>query len=184
MKINLRTLTCSALLALSSITIAHAASMSVSSTSFKDGQNVAMQIVGAEPACGSGQAQSPQVSWSNLPAGARSVAVVLFDPDGAKGLGVAHWLAYNVDAARGHLEQNEAAASIKGVTVGKNTTGAPAYKGLCPPAGDNLHHYVMTVIATDLAPGSIAEGLDHTGLLNALKGHTLAGQSVVGLYGH
>jgi Raf kinase inhibitor-like YbhB/YbcL family protein len=184
MKINLRSLLCTALLAASSISVAHAASMSVSSTSFADGKSIPKTVIGAEPACGSGLAQSPQISWSNLPAGTRSVAVMLFDPDGAKGLGVAHWVAYNIDPARGHIAQGEATASIEGVTVGKNTTGAPAYKGLCPPAGDNPHHYVLTVIATDLAPGSLKEGLGRDELVSELKGHSLAGQSVVGLYGH
>lgn len=184
MKLNLPTFTCSVLLAISSVTTAHAASMSISSTSFADGQTIPKQLIGAEAACGSGQAQTPQVSWSNLPAGTRSVAVVLVDPDGAKGLGVAHWVAYNIDPARGQLRQGEAQTSIEGVTVGKNTTGAPAYKGPCPPKDDHPHHYVMTLIATDLAPGDLAQGLDRNELLAALKGHALAGQSISGLYGH
>lgn len=54
---------------------------------------------------------------------------------------------------------------------------------MCPPAGDLPHHYVLTVIATEVEPGSLPEGLTREELLAALKGRTLMGQSVVGLYG-
>lgn len=163
---------------------AFAAAMAVDSTSFANGRTIPLTFIGAEANCGSGQNLAPQVSWSNVPAGTRSVAVMLFDPDGAKGLGVSHWVAYNIDPARGQLRQGEAGASVDGITVGNNTSGAPAYKGLCPPAGDNPHHYVMTVIATDLPAGALPAGLGRDELLGKLKGHGLAGQSVVGTYGH
>ncbi|WP_313518298.1 YbhB/YbcL family Raf kinase inhibitor-like protein [Pseudomonas sp.] len=184
MQTKLRTCAASALLAIASIGAAQAASMSVSSTSFADGQHIPLALVGAEAACGSGQALSPQVGWSNLPDGTRSVAVVLFDPDGSKGLGVVHWVAYNIDPARGQIRQGEAPGSIQGVSVGNNSNGAPAYRGPCPPAGDNPHHYVMTVIASDLAPGALPAGLGRDELLARLKGHALGGQSIVGTYGH
>lgn len=163
---------------------ADAAPMSISSSSFQDNAVVPKQLVGTGTQCGSGQGMAPAISWSNLPKGAKSVAVVLYDPDGGKGQGVFHWVAYNIPAARGQLAQGEAAGSIKDVTVGKNSAGDAAYRGLCPPAGDSPHHYVLTVIATDTAPGSLAEGLDHSQLLEALKSHTLAAQTIVGRYGH
>ena len=67
-------------------------------------------------------------------------------------------------------------------TMGPNVAGTPSYRGMCPPAGDRPHHYVMTVIATELAPGSLPAGLGRDALLAALKGRALGGQSVVGLY--
>jgi phosphatidylethanolamine-binding protein (PEBP) family uncharacterized protein len=54
---------------------------------------------------------------------------------------------------------------------------------MCPPVGDVPHHYVLTVIASDLAPGTLPAGLDRNALLAALKGHALGGQSVIGRYG-
>ena len=182
MKINLRLCAATALLSLAAT--AQAASLSIGSTSLTDGKPIPLTFIGAEANCGSGQASTPQVSWANVPTGTRSIAVLLFDPDGAKGLGVAHWVVYNIDPTRGQIGQGEAASSLPGITVGNNVAGAPAYKGLCPPAGDHPHHYVLTVIATDLAPGALPPGLSREELLLRLKGHGLAGQSIVGTYGH
>jgi Raf kinase inhibitor-like YbhB/YbcL family protein len=184
MHLILRSTAVTALFALTQIGATHAASMSVSSSSFTDGHAIPVKFAGTGVACGGGQGVSPQISWTNLPTGTRSVAVVLFDPDGGKGLGVAHWITYNIDPARGQIKQGEAATTIPGITVGKNMTGASEYRGLCPPAGDTPHHYIATVIATDLEPGSLPQSLDREGLLSALSAHSLAGQSIGGLYGH
>ncbi len=64
-----------------------------------------------------------------------------------------------------------------------SVAGVAAYRGMCPPVGDVPHHYVLTVIASDLAPGTLPAGLDRNALLAALKGHALGGQSVIGRYG-
>lgn len=178
------TLSTAALLVASLANPAQAAAMSVSSTSFTEGATIATRFADHGAACGDGQGVSPQVGWTNLPDGTRSVAVMLFDPDGGKGLGVAHWVAYNIDAARGQIRENEAATSIAGITIGKNMQGNAAYRGMCPPGGDTPHHFVLTVIATDLAPGALPAGLDRDALLSALKGHTLAGQTIGARYGH
>lgn len=161
---------------------AQAAGMKVTSSAFADGATMPKIHAGDAPGCG-GQGVSPPVAWSDLPAGTRSVAVLMSDPDGGKGLGVSHWVAYNIPAAKGQLRQGEGQAANAEFSVGKNVAGATAYRGMCPPAGDLPHHYVLTVIATEAEPGSLPEGLTREELLAALKGRTLMGQSVVGLYG-
>lgn len=157
-----------------------AAPLSIHSTSFDDGGTIPLAQIGADTNCGKGQERSPQISWKNLPQGTRSVALVMFDPDGAKGLGVIHWVAYNIDAGRGEIAEGVS----EGITIGRNVKGATAYRGPCPPAGDNPHHYALTLIASDLAPDALPEGLDRDGLLKALQGHALGGQSIIGRYGH
>jgi Raf kinase inhibitor-like YbhB/YbcL family protein len=161
---------------------AAAAGMQVASSSFADGARIPALHAGDTNNCG-GKGVSPQVSWTNLPAGAKSVAVLIFDPDGASGLGVSHWVAYNIGADRGQLKQGEGQTDGAGVTVGKNVAGATAYRGMCPPVGDTPHHYVMSVIASDLAPMALSPGLTRDALLAALKGHALGGMSIVGRYG-
>jgi phosphatidylethanolamine-binding protein (PEBP) family uncharacterized protein len=89
-----------------SVGFANAAGMQVSSTSFADGGVIPKLHGGDTSDCG-GKDVSPQVSWSSLPAGTKSVAVLMLDPDGAKGLGVSHWVAYNIAADRGQLKQGE-----------------------------------------------------------------------------
>jgi Raf kinase inhibitor-like YbhB/YbcL family protein len=162
--------------------LAGAAGMRVTSSSFADGAPIPKLHGGDSDDCG-GKGVSPQVSWSNLPAGAKSVAVLIFDSDGGNGLGFSHWVAYNIDANRGQLKQGEGQTDGAGATVGKNAAGATAYRGMCPPAGDTPHHYIMTVIASDLQPSVLPPGLTRDALLAALKGHALGGTSIVGRYG-
>jgi phosphatidylethanolamine-binding protein (PEBP) family uncharacterized protein len=61
--------------------------------------------------------------------------------------------------------------------------GEAAYRGPCPPAGQVPHHYTITVIASDLAPGALPPALTRDELMAALKGHALEAQSVVGHFG-
>lgn len=168
-------------LCLASSANAQTAAMTVSSSSFTENGVIPPEHGGSEPGCG-GKGMAPQVSWSHLPAGTKSVAVLMFDPDGAKGLGVSHWVAYNIAAERGQLKQGEGQTDGHGATVGKNISGGTAYRGPCPPVGEAPHHYILTVVATDLAPSALPQGLTRDELLAALKGHAIAGQSIVGRY--
>lgn len=158
--------------------------LSISSASFTDGGVIALQQVGPDPACGAGEQVTPQLSWENLPEGTQSLALIMFDPDGGKGIGVVHWIAYNIDPAQDGLKEGAAALTGQHVTVGRNSRGTLSYRGPCPPAGDNPHHYALTLIATDLPIGTLPEGLDRSGLLQLLQGHALGAQSLVGRYGH
>lgn len=86
---------------------AQAAGMKVTSSAFADGATMPKIHAGDAPGCG-GQGVSPPVAWSDLPAGTRSVAVLMSDPDGGKGLGVSHWVAYNIPAAKGNCDRARA----------------------------------------------------------------------------
>jgi len=166
---------------------ASAAGMQVSSTSFSDSGTIPAQYgndgtSGDGASCG-GKGVSPQLSWSNLPAGTKSLAIMMWDPDGAGGMGVSHWVAYNVAPERGQLKEGEGKADGHGATLGKNVGGEAAYRGPCPPVGDVPHHYTITVMATRLEPGALRPGLTRDELFAALKGNTLGAMSIVGRYG-
>ncbi len=157
----------------------------LSSPDFTDNALLDKQFAGATPgnvSC-TGENVSPALSWNNAPAGTKSFALMVFDPEGAKGLGVSHLVAYNIPAsskqfARGDLTSGE------GFTGGKNSPGTARYHGPCPPAGSGAHHYVFTLIASDLAADALPAGLTRDQLLNALKGHALAGAGIIGRYGN
>lgn len=159
----------------------HAAGMEVTSSSFLEGGSIPVQHANDTDNCG-GKGISPQVGWSNLPANAKSVVVFMTDPDGQLGLGVTHWVAYNIAADRNELRVGEGQSDGKGATVGKNSRGATVYRGPCPPVGDQPHHFVLTVVASDLDPNALPPGLTREEVLAALKGHALGGQSIVGRY--
>src|SRR4051812_5298095 len=73
---------------------------SLTSSTFKDGTMLATKNAGnikTNPNC-IGENVSPPLAWSNVPAGTRSFALVMTDPEGRGGLGVNHWVAYGIPA--------------------------------------------------------------------------------------
>ena len=161
-------------------TTAHAAGMRVTSTSFAEGGAIPA-LHAADGPCG-GQNISPQVSWSDLPAGARSVVVLMTEPDDGRGAGIVHWVAYDISAARGELRQGEGDKTDVGIVVGRDASGRSGYRGMCPPVGDMPHRYVVTVIASDLPPDALPPDLGRDEVLKAQQGHALDEQRTVGRF--
>lgn len=184
MKLRQLITTCTTTLLLAAPHMASATDMKVSTDFFTEGGKVDVKAADTPAECGAGQRHNPQVSWSNLPAGTQSMAVLILDVDGHNGLGVSHWVTYNIPAERGGIKEGEALMTVPGITVGKNIAGSADFRGFCPAPGDQPHHYVLTVIATDLKPGALPDGLSREQLMGRLAGHALAGRNVVGLYGH
>jgi Raf kinase inhibitor-like YbhB/YbcL family protein len=153
----------------------------VTSSAFTDGAMLTAANANNTNACG-GQNISPALNWSGAPAPTQSFAIVMFDPDGFKGLGVVHWVAYNIPASKTSLATGEASAPSPLVTGGTSTAGTHVYRGPCPPVGDNPHHYLFTVYALDLPAGTFAPGLTRDQLLEAIRTHVLAATSIVGRY--
>lgn len=167
--------------ALGSVSLAaHAEGMHLTSSAFEDNGLLPATYAGLAE-CG-GTNTSPPLAWQNMPAGTRSIVITIKDPDGNKGGGVVHWLAYNIPP---HVTSFAAGAGNKttaDVTVGKNIAGVEAYRGMCPPVGDTAHHYIISLTATDLEPGRLPPGLDANGLTAALAGHTINGTTLVVRY--
>jgi Raf kinase inhibitor-like YbhB/YbcL family protein len=157
----------------------------LTSPAFKDGDVLPRKYGGADPSrtppCG-GENISPPLAWTNAPPETKSFALVMQDPDGGNGLGSVHWVAYDIPASRNGFAEGEASTAPKGWTGGKNSIGNDHYFGPCGPAAHALHHYVITLIATDLGPGSLKQGMGRDELLQALRGHALAPASIVARY--
>jgi Raf kinase inhibitor-like YbhB/YbcL family protein len=155
----------------------------VTSTAFKDGDVLNPKHAGAFPGrtCG-GENVSPQLSWTNAPEKTKTFAIIVYDPDGGRGLGSVHWVAYGIPASKTSFAEGEAGSPPKGFVGGKNNVGSNYYFGPCGPAGDSLHHYIFTVIATDLEPDALPPDLTRDQLLEKLRGHALAPASIVARY--
>lgn len=179
-----------------------AAPFRLSSAYLVDGQTVPISMVGSAPRCGGGRNQSPQLSWSGVPAGTKTFALSLFDPDARAGKGFSHWLVYNIPASASGLDAGAgggalAATPVSGASTvpaasvalpdgaenGANGTGQPGYIGPCPPAGDEPHHYVFTLYALDLERLTLPEGATAADLPAAVEGHILGKATLTGLYG-
>ncbi|MBW0451197.1 YbhB/YbcL family Raf kinase inhibitor-like protein [bacterium M00.F.Ca.ET.228.01.1.1] len=169
-----------ALLALG-VTQAHAAeAFTLTSPGLSDGGTLESTHAASTNNCGGGNV-SPALQWRNVPAGTRSFAVTMFDPDGAKGLGIVHWVLYGIAPSVTAMEAG--AAPPAGSVAGTNRTGGPGYYGPCPPVGDVPHHYLAQVYALDLAPNALPAGLTRDALLAAMKDHVVAAASTVLRYG-
>jgi Raf kinase inhibitor-like YbhB/YbcL family protein len=118
-----------------------------------------------------GQNISPPLAWSNPPAGTKSFALVMVDPEARGGSGVVHMVIYGIPASVTGFAEGELSQPSDKFVGGKSTMGKATYSGPCPPPGA-YHHYTLILIATDLDPKALAPGMTRDELLAALKGHT------------
>jgi Raf kinase inhibitor-like YbhB/YbcL family protein len=129
---------------------------------------------------GEGEDVSPPLSWSKLPAGTESLAVVVHDPDAplvSPGTyGFVHWVLYNIPASVAELPEG-----VQGYTAGVNDMGKHAYNGPMPPNGHGIHHYFFWLLALernlDLAPG-----LSLWQLFTKIEPHVIGMNRLVGTY--
>lgn len=91
--------------------------------------------------------RSPALNWTGAPAGTKSFALTLYDPDAPTGSGWWHWVAFNIPASVAGLP--EGAELSAPIAQGRNDFGSAGYGGACPPAGARPHRYVFTLFALD-----------------------------------
>ncbi len=158
----------------------------LTSPAFKEGDVWPSKYAGADPSRTNppcpGENVSPPLAWANPPAGTKSYALLMQDPDGANGLGVFHWVAYDIPVSKTSMAEGEGSKPPTGWVGGKNAIGKTFYFGPCGPSGHSLHHYVITLVATDVEPGKLKPDMTRDELVAELKGHALAPASIVGRY--
>ncbi len=151
--------------------------LTISSTAFRAGEPIpARHTCDAEDV-------SPDLAWTDPPAGTGSFALVVDDPDAPAGTWV-HWVLYDVPAEARSLPsgvpRKETLVQPAGARQGRNDFGRIGWGGPCPPPG-KPHRYFFRLYALDrrldLPPGATREELDR-----AMKGHVLARAEVHGTY--
>ncbi|MBW1997459.1 MAG: YbhB/YbcL family Raf kinase inhibitor-like protein [Deltaproteobacteria bacterium] len=127
-----------------------------------------------------GRDLSPPLKWENIPAKAKSLALICDDPDAPMGTWV-HWVLFNLPPSVTELPEGVPSSRVleNGAKHGKNDFRRFGYGGPCPPSG--THRYYFKVYAldtmTDLAPG-----ITKSQLLEAMRGHVLAQGQLMGRY--
>jgi Raf kinase inhibitor-like YbhB/YbcL family protein len=155
----------------------------LSSSSFKDGERLATKMAGnnkSNPNC-VGENISPALSWSNPPEGTKSFAILMFDIDGRPPGGVSHWVAYGIPASVTGFAEGEVSKQTEKFVGGQSLMKLPHYFGPCTPSGPP-HHYIFTLMATDLEPSALKEGMTRDELIKALDGHAKGATSLVGIF--
>jgi Raf kinase inhibitor-like YbhB/YbcL family protein len=121
---------------------------------------------------------SPPLSWSGVPREARSLVLIVDDPDAPRGT-FTHWVVYDLPPTERGLEagQPRDARLENGGVQGTNDFRRVGWNGPCPPAG-RAHRYRFTVHAMDRML-EIAPGADRARLDRAMSGHSIANGTFV-----
>ncbi len=119
---------------------------------------------------------NPPLTFDGVPGNARSLALIVDDPDAPRGTWV-HWVVWNIAPSTGGISEN---AVPPGALQGTNDFRAQRYGGPCPPGG--THRYFFKLYALD-APLPLEAGATKARLEEAMRGHILEKAGLVGLYG-
>lgn len=131
-----------------------------------------------------GKDVSPQLSWTGVPANAKSLALIVDDPDAPdpaapKRIWV-HWVLYNIPPDKYGLAQGIAAKDLPAGTLqGKNDWQLVGYKGPCPPIGS--HRYFHKLFALDVVLPDLHEP-SKAALEQAMHGHIIGRAELIGKY--
>lgn len=102
---------------------------------------------------GNGDNVSPQLSWSNAPAGTKSFAITMHDADAPTPGGFWHWVVFDLPIEVSSLPTGAGSTAAEGMPSGAKQSvtdfGVSGYGGPAPPAGHGLHRYIITVHALD-----------------------------------
>ena len=144
--------------------------MTISSSAFSDGQSIP-----AKYTC-DGSDTSPPLAFASIPAGAKSLALVVDDPD-APGGTFDHWIVWNIPPNTTTVAEGQ---SPKGV-AGRNGFGKDRYGGPCPPGGEHRYFFKAYALDTVLA---LSRGTTREMLEREMKGHVLDAATLMGKYAH
>ena len=164
--------------------VAHADVLKLTSTAISDNGTLAVKNACSDktrsPNC-VGENVSPALSWSNPPAGTKSYALLMFDPEGRPPGGVSHWVAYGIPVSVTGFAEGEASKQTDKYVGGKSLMGLPHYFGPCTPPG-SPHHYTFTLMATDLEPTALQAGMTRDEVMKALDGHVKGAAGIIGTF--
>ncbi|HTV62558.1 MAG TPA: YbhB/YbcL family Raf kinase inhibitor-like protein [Verrucomicrobiae bacterium] len=150
-------------------------SMTLTSPAFAEGQAIPKKY------SGQGENISPPLNWSGAPAGVKSFALIVEDPDAPMGT-FTHWVIFNLPPDTTVLQANVPTSETlaDGARQGENDFGRTGYGGPMPPGG-NPHRYYFKIFALDTLL-DLEPGASEKQLLKAVREHVLAEGQLMGTY--
>jgi Raf kinase inhibitor-like YbhB/YbcL family protein len=146
-------------------------SMKLISTAFEHGTLIPVKYT-----C-DGQDVNPPLSFAGIPEEAKSLVLVVDDPDASPETWV-HWTVWNIPPQKQFIAEAESGLPA-GAVEGATSAGKTGYHGPCPPSG--THHYFFKAYALD-AMLDLPAATDAAGLESAMEGHILDKAGLIGLY--
>ena len=148
------------------------ATMRLTSQAFGEGEKIPVRYT-----CDGADA-SPPLAWDGVPPRARSLALVVEDPDAPDGTFV-HWTLVDIPRGVSGLSSGEVP---KGAKEGLNSFGDHGYRGPCPPEDDEPHRYEFLIYALK-APVRADEHASPGELRTAIGREAIARGKLTGRFG-
>jgi len=146
------------------------AKLTLTSTAFGERQPIPVRY-----SC-DGADELPVLNWGEPPAGTKSFALVIDDPD-APGGAFRHWGVFDIPASARSLGGNQHVG-----TEVQNDFGKPGYGGPCPPKGHGPHHYHFKLFALNVDRLNLSPGARAADVENEASKHAIAQGELVGTY--
>jgi Raf kinase inhibitor-like YbhB/YbcL family protein len=142
--------------------------MEITSPEFKNNEAIPRKFT-----C-QGADASPTLNISDVPSNAKSLVLIVDDPDAPAG-NWDHWLIYNISPTTSMISEN----TIPGLQC-LNDFGRKQWGGPCPPSG--THRYFFKLYALDIELKKLPDSSRKADLLKAMEGHIVAQAQLIGLY--
>jgi Raf kinase inhibitor-like YbhB/YbcL family protein len=144
--------------------------MKITSAAFNNGERIPQQYTCEGPNV------SPPLSFTDVPAEAKSLVLIVEDPD-APAKPWVHWLVYNIPPQCGGFEEAQIAEGAQQGLCNGNTFG---YEGPCPP--ENEHEYLFTLYALDVVLDTPPNESARKNMLQQMQGHVIEEAVLTGRY--
>jgi Raf kinase inhibitor-like YbhB/YbcL family protein len=142
--------------------------MEITSTAFQNHAKISSKY-----SC-DGEGVNPPLSFSEIPANAKSLVLIVDDPDAPMGT-FTHWVLFNMDPQVREITENSVP---KSALEGRNSIGKADFVGVCPPSG--THRYFFKLYALDAVLNTLNP--DEAELEKTMQGHMLQEAELVGTY--
>ncbi len=121
-----------------------------------------------------GQDVSPELNIAGVPRNAKSLVLIMDDPDAPRGTWT-HWVVFNMPPETTRIAKGNEPEGIQGITDFRSL----GYGGPCPPSGTHRYFFKVYALSSTLA---LKEGATKHQVLQAMEGNIIAQAELVGLY--
>jgi Raf kinase inhibitor-like YbhB/YbcL family protein len=144
------------------------AKMKITSSAFQEGANIPSKFT-----C-DGSDTSPPLQIADIPSGAKSLVLIMDDPDAPSGL-FTHWAVWNIPVQTSSISEGDVPNGVQGT----NDFGKSGYGGPCPPSG--THRYYFKIFALDREL-DLPFGAKRSQLDAGMKGHVIGQGELMGRF--